>query len=502
MVECASQHESDTAPMRETILSHNNHEPEPIRLPRNIEAEAALLGAMMIDNRILDRVADLVSPKDFFEPLYSRIYETMMTEAASGRNISPVSLKPFFETDPAMIELGGPGYLVQLTADGSGLAGSTDFAKQIRDLASLRGLVGAGQQLIERACDTSSDIDPKAIVEELDSAFTTLLQPSVATKSLSISNAWEHALTEVENERAGIGPPVIKFLDFEAWNALFGGQCRVGEVTILAGRPGMGKTAAAIKVALSSGASNIPCLFISLEMTIRSLMERVIAGLCYEDEFTRNISLEVVKKGVFDSSDRRRIDEVRTQIADWPVTFTDPPSMKLGRLAMTIRRYKRMYAAKGQELRVVVIDYLQLIKPDRLSKSRYEDVGLISRTIKEIAKDCSVHIVLLSQLSRGVEGREDKRPQLHDLRDAGDIEQDADNVIFVYREQYYLEKAEPPKHTDKHVAWCNQMQQSRDKMELIARKVRQGQTSTQSCSFLAAYQAIRDHENEGSPSWR
>lgn len=829
----------------QALAEHHRPTDEPLRLPRNVEAEATLLGAMLIENRVIDDVADIVSPKDFFEPLHGRIFETILMEASSGRVITPVSLKPFFETDPAIVELGGPGYLIKLTADGAGLVGARHFAQQIRDLAALRGLAEAGQRLAERACDTSQEIDPKSIVEDMDSAFTAVLQPTETTKSLSLSKAFDLALREVEEERQGIGAPVIRFIDFDAWNRLFGGHCRVGEVTILAGRPGMGKaqpldakvltkagwkamgditigeelasidgtpsvvtgiypqgqkqifkvtlsdgrtteccgehlwkvryrdwaddrvidteqlrtmlqkkryqrrlsidlfcgefgdktdlpidpwllgfllgdgnftqsgvrfssndpeciekvrtllpddltvepaggydyritggnrggvgnpikdalallgligchshekfvpvqflnscrddrlklvqglmdsdgwaekngtvrfcttspklaenmvdlirsigglcsivtkpttytyrgenrvgrlaytcrirlqhsseiftlqrqveravrakskvrlnfvsiepvrsdqaqcisvshpsrlyvtddyivthnTATGIKVALSAGASNIPSVFISLEMTIRSLIERAICGLCYQDEYHQNISLDIIKKGDFNDGDMATIASVRNRIDQWPLFFTDPPSLKIGRLAMTIRRYKRMFAARGQELRLVVIDYLQLIKPDRPSKSRYEDVGLISRTVKEIAKECGVHIVLLSQLSRGVEQREDKRPQLHDLRDAGDIEQDADNVVFVYREQYYLEKSEPPKTSDKHGEWCVKMQQSRDKLELIGRKVRQGQATTQHCNFFAAYQAIRDIDDyaQGDTPWR
>jgi replicative DNA helicase len=265
---------------------------------------------------------------------------------------------------------------------------------------------------------------------------------------------------------------------------------RAGEVTILAGRPSMGKTALSLAVLLGAGQAGAGSLFISLEMKKKELMKRVITDLIYKHG--ESASFEQVKSGKFNEFDRGRIADARKAIDSWPVQIYDPPTLRIGRLAMTIRRYQRRMAGKGQHLKVVIIDYLGLIHPDNAKASRYEQVALISRTVKQIANECGVHIVVLSQLNRQVEQREDKRPVLSDLRDAGDIEQDADNVVFVYREQYYLERSEPdPSDLKKRPGWETSMDAARDRVELICAKRRNGGVGKRTCWYFASHQAVR-----------
>jgi replicative DNA helicase len=265
---------------------------------------------------------------------------------------------------------------------------------------------------------------------------------------------------------------------------------RAGEVTILAGRPSMGKTAVALSVLLGAGQAGAGALFISLEMSRQELMKRAITDLIFAHG--ESASFDSVQKGKFTAFDQTRLREARQAIDNWPIIITDPSALRIGRLAMMIRRYQRRMAARGQELKLVVIDYLGLIQSDNRKASRYEQVAEVSRTIKRVAKECGVHILVLSQLSRAVEQREDKHPMLSDLRDAGDIEQDADNVVFVYREQYYLERAEPdPADIRKRPDWETQMDAARDRVELICAKRRNGRIGSRKCFFFGSHQAVR-----------
>lgn len=460
--------------------------------PRNVEAEAALIGAMLIDNRIIDGVADILKPEDFYESLHGTIYETILQEAATGRTVTPVSLRPYFETDRTMKELGGAGYLVKLTADGSGLIAWRDFARQIRDLSKLRTLAQVGRRLTEQACDTAAnDVNPMALVNELDNAFATVLSQGTSTKSLSFAAAFDATIDAVLAEARGEGVKSFRLQGFDTFSNLFG-RLRVGEVTILAGRPGMGKTITGIHAAVSGARGGIATAFISLEMPLESVVVRAISDVAADDPMAPNFS--DMTNGRLQQADYTMLREQRQLVERWPLLFTDPTGVTIGRLAMLIRRYKRRFAAEGHDLQLVVVDYLQLIKGEKSTRNRYEEIGQISRTVKEIAKECGVHIIMLSQLSRAVEQREDKRPQLHDLRDSGDIEQDADNVVFVYRHEYYLQKTAPDRGHERWVDWQAEFARSRNRLELLCRKHRQGAESTGHCFFYGSHMAVRDHE--------
>lgn len=455
-----------------------------------VETEAALLGALMVDNRLFDRVADAVAADDFYEPTHQRIFATIEREVVAGRPANPVLLRPLFESDPGIIELGGATYLAQLTGSGAGLIGTIEFAKQIRDLSKRRRLRAEMQMLVERVEDlgVESFTPVEELVDSIDAAMVAALQRENHAKSCTALKAFDRTLEEIDAEARGEAPTGLAVHGFDDWNALTGNMRR-GEVIILAGRPSMGKTAIALSTALGSARAGHGTLFVSLEMSVNELMKRAISDLIFE--YSQSASYENVQKGNFTAFDRERLARARADIAHWPLILHQDAGLRVGRLGMMIRRYQRQLKGKGKTLDVVFIDYLGLVRADGNKQKRYEEISEVSRTIKTLARELDVAIVLLAQLNREVERREDKRPQLHDLRDSGEIEQDADTVLFAYREEYYLERSEPDRGDKKREAWETAMDAARDRVELISAKVRKGKIGRRNCYFFAAHQAVR-----------
>ncbi|WP_334656748.1 DnaB-like helicase C-terminal domain-containing protein, partial [Sphingomonas panaciterrae] len=440
--------------------------------------------------RGVDRVADLLTQDDFYEQAHGRIYAAIVGEVQAGRRANPILLRPLLEHDAGLAELGGPSYLAQLTGSGAGLIGTVDFAKQIADLSKRRRLVTRLGELIEASRDSARIGTPiESLVDTIDQAMTEALQRDHVSKGVSFDRAFDNTLKAIEAEARGDAPTGLAVHGLDDWNELTG-TMRRGEVVILAGRPSMGKTAVGLSAALASARAGHGTLFVSLEMSVEELTKRAITDTIFD--YGQSASYENVQRGKFTAFDRDRIGEIRRQIDSWPLIFHEDAGLRIGRLAMMIRRYRRQMAGKGKTLDVVFIDYLGLVRGDSSKQKRYEEVSEVSRTIKTLARELNVAIVLLAQLNREVEKREDKRPQLSDLRDSGEIEQDADTVLFVYREQYYLERSEPDQHDDrKRAAWETAMDACRDRVELISAKVRKGRIGRRNCYFFASHQAVR-----------
>lgn len=453
-----------------------------------VEAEAVVLGALMIENNLVDRVADIVTEADFYEPLHARIYAAIVQFVSEGRRAAPPLLSPLFENDPGMVALGG-GYLAKLTGSGAGLINTADYARQIAELGKARRLYDALNDARASLARRDAHAGPlEEVVDGVDAAMTAALQRTSTEKSMTGVQAWDSTIAEIEAEASGEIPKGLSVAGFDDWNAITG-TMRRGEIIILGGRPSMGKTAVALSTALACARGGHGTLFVSLEMSIQELMKRAISDLIFR--WGESASFENVQRGKFNAFDRERLTEAREQLKAWPITIRQDSGLKVGRLAMMIRRYKRQMAARGQTLEVVFLDYLGLVRADSKKISRVEEVSEVSRTLKQIARELDVAIVVLAQLNREVEKREDKRPVLSDLRDSGEIEQDADVVLFVYREQYYLERAEPDPHDKKRADWQVSMDAARDKVELISAKVRNGRIGKRVCHFFAAHQAVR-----------
>lgn len=456
----------------------------------NVESEAALLGALLLDVRLIDRVAEILAPDHFFEPLHGRIYAAILSEHAAGRQVNAITLKPYFADDPAMKQVGS-SYLVQISGSGAALLAAPDFAEHILELAKRRALIGCFSEAVASAQNISKTIGD--ITDEVDAALSTALESQTTTRSRTFAQAFDETLHAIDEEAAGRGVQGIKIAGLADFDNLTG-RMRPGELMYLGGRPSMGKTALAIRLASGAALSGHGTLFISLEMRVPELATRAISDLVFDAGFGNAPSFDSIRRGKLNADDRELIQQARTMISSAPLILTDPPTLSIGRLAMTIRRYRRQMESRGQKLELVIIDYLGLIKGSDRRAKRFEEVGEISRTLKMVAKECGVAMIVLAQLNRECERRDDKRPMLSDLRDAGDIEQDADQVLFVFREEYYLERSEPDVGDKKRADWEVAMGFARDRMEIIAAKLRSGRIGKRNCYFFGKHQAVRDHD--------
>jgi replicative DNA helicase len=455
----------------------------------NIDTEAALLGALMhpAGAGLIDVIADRLTSDDFAEALHGRIFAVILQLHAEGKLATPISLKNYFVDDPDMKELGGPGYLAQLIgSSGATIIGARDFAREIADLAKRRRLIEGLLEVVTNARSADKPIDK--LVDAADTALTRALQQTHAVATVSIAQAFDATMKAIEDEAAGLGPQGIKIAGLDDFNELTG-DLRRGELMYVGGRPSMGKTALAMRLALGAAETGNGVALISLEMRAAELTTRAMSDLVFEYGESCP-SFEHIRRGRLGPEYRRMLVDAREKIDAWPLLITDPPTLNIGRLAMEIRRQRRKLAMQERSLDLVIVDYLGLIKGDPKAK-RFEEVGEISRTLKQIAKECDVALVVLAQLNRECEKREDKRPMLSDLRDAGDIEQDADHVMFVYRDEYYLERSEPDPSDKKRQDWEISMGHARDRLEIILAKARNGRVGKRTCYFFGKHQAVR-----------
>lgn len=484
--------------MAEPIRLAAANEAEPQRLPRNIEAEAAFLGAILIDNRIIEDVPIKLQPSHFFEPLHGRIFDQILRLIDRNMLVTPVTLKPLFEADPAMIELGGPGYLVKMTADGAGLIGARDFAQQIYDLALLRELVNVGRNLVDNALDTSVDVDPKGQIEAAESALYKVSEgESEQGATKSFLSASTEAIRNVEKALQSGGSLSGVTTGLNSINAKVGGLHN-SDLVILAGRPGMGKTSLVTNIAFNAAQrwlrdreDGIPeekgagarVAFFSLEMSSDQLATRILAE-------QSGISSELLRMGKISKEDFRELSRASRELQELPLFIDDTPALTIAALRTRARRLQRQ---KG--IGLIIVDYLQLLQGSGRGSNdnRVNEISEISRGLKTLAKELAVPVIALSQLSRAVEQREDKRPMLSDLRESGSIEQDADMVWFIYRGDYY-EAAKEPDHNNEaaYSAWQEKMSQIHGISELIVAKQRHGSTGKVRMKFEARITRFSD----------
>jgi replicative DNA helicase len=447
----------------------------------NVDAEAALCGAMMSDAKLIDSVADTLDPEDFSDRLMGRIYSTIVREHSLGRSANPVTLRPYFADDQDMAQVGGPGYLAELTA-AVNLIGARDFAKQIADLARRRRLVDG---LTDAAAMSA---DPELTVEELiDAADAAVTGATKAGEGIHQPTGAQCLAELIDTFNEPIRGATCGHIS--AVDRLLG-PLRPKQLVIGAGRPGMGKTAFALSYALGAARRNHGTLFVSLEMSSTELAARMAADLCFGHD---PIPFQTILEARPTPEQARRICRARETVEDWPLQIIDAGNLTVGRLSMMVRRHQRRMVAKGQTLELVIVDYLQLMRPDRHMKSAYEAVSEVSRGLKAIAKDHGVAVLALAQLSREVEKRQDKRPQLSDLRDSGQIEQDADAVLFLVRDEYYLRQIEPEdKDSAEYLKWEEALAKAQGAIEFICAKRRNGRTGKAWGAFHGEYQAVRD----------
>jgi replicative DNA helicase len=457
-------------------------------LPANIEAEAAFLGAVLIDNRVIEDLQTPLRADHFFEPLHRRIYERILTLVDRQARVTPVTLKPYFETDEALKELGGITYLARLTADGQGLLAARELAEQIYDLALLRELVTVGRELVEGALDTSQDLAPMDQIQKAEAALYAVAEgASSGNEAQSFGTATYKALGMIEVAINSGGHVSGTTTGLTSVNEKIGGLHN-SDLVILAGRPGMGKTSLATNIAFNAAdrllrdrQDGIPddqsigaaAAFFSLEMSADQLATRILAEQA-------GISGEALRMGKISRDDFQQLSYASQRLAELPLYIDDTPALTIAAMRARARRLKRRH-----NIGLIVVDYLQLLQGSgRATDNRVNEISEISRGLKTLAKELELPVIALSQLSRAVEQREDKRPQLSDLRESGSIEQDADMVWFVFREDYYVAAREPkvPQSDDDaraheaHAAWAAEMERVHGTAELIVAKQRHGST--------------------------
>ncbi|THD37011.1 MAG: replicative DNA helicase [Sphingomonas sp.] len=484
---------------------------DPPTLPQNVEAEAALLGAMMIDNRIADET-DRLTADHFFEPLHGRIFTAIKQLRESDMTATPVTLRPMFEADPAMKELGGPGYLARLTGSGAGLIGARQFAQQIYDLAMLRTLIEVGRDLVDKAMDTSKEVNPRGQIEAAEEELFKVAADGGSEASVKTFAQASTAAIQMADRALNSGGGVSGVTTgLSSVNAKMGGFHK-SDLIILAGRPGMGKTSLATNIAFNAAqrymqdeADGIDpkqrigakVAFFSLEMSADQLATRVLAE-------QSKISSQDLRMGKISQSEMDRLVVTSGELQNLPFVIDDTAGLTIGQLHTRMRRLQRRHGADG--IGMVVVDYLQLLTGSGRSSNdnRVQEISEISRGLKTLAKDLNVPVLALSQLSRAVEQREDKRPQLSDLRESGSIEQDADVVLFVYREDYYV-AAKEPKHPvegddvkvfEDYAKWGQDMERVNGLAELIVAKQRHGSTGKVILKFEPRYTLFSDYAGD------
>jgi replicative DNA helicase len=479
-------------------------------LPHNIEAEAALLGALMIDNRIAEDFQQRLRPDHFFEAVHGRIYDSILRMLDRNMIANPVTLRPMFEADETMRELGGPAYLAQLTGNSAALIGARDFANQIYDLAMLRALVSVGREMVDGALDTSQEVNPKGQIEAAEVALYKVAEEGGGEGSVKTFAQATRAAVEIAEKALNTGGGLSGITTgLESINAKIGGLHH-SDLLILAGRPGMGKTALATNIAFNTArrwvqdetdgidpakSVGAKVAFFSLEMSADQLATRVLAE-------NSGISSEALRMGKIGQADFRNLARAAADLETLPLYIDDTPGLTIAALRTRARRLKRRHG-----IGLIIVDYLQLLQGSgRSSESnRVQEISEISRGLKTLAKELNVPVLALSQLSRAVEQREDKRPQLADLRESGSIEQDADIVLFVYREEYYVQSREPKRPGDNddakthedHAKWAAEMEKVFGTCELIVAKQRHGSTGKVNLKFEAKITRFSDLAEEG-----
>lgn len=467
-------------------------------LPQNMDAEQALLGALLVDNRGLEDISDFLKPAHFFVPVHQRIYETIITIVERGQNASPVTLKNYFEKDNELKDVGGAEYLAELAANAVNIINTHDYAQALYDLHLRRELITLGENIVNEAYDIRLDKEATDTIEQTESQLFTLAESGDAkggftTLRDSVATAIELAEKAYKTDGHVTGATTgLRDMDKKL------GGLQNSDLLILAARPSMGKTSLAVNIAFntakkyaeSGGKEGAPVAFFSLEMSADQLATRILSD-------QSGISGDAIRKGNITQNDFRKFVEASHVLSQVPLYIDDTPALSIGAVRTRARRLKRQHG-----LGFLVVDYLQLLRGNgsrQSTENRVLEVSEITRGLKAIAKELNIPVMALSQLSRAVEQREDKRPQLSDLRESGSIEQDSDVVMFIYREEYYLSRAEPEVGTDKHLEWQERMDRAHNVAETIVAKQRHGPIGTVRLFFdsnLTRFSDLDEHHGD------
>jgi replicative DNA helicase len=465
--------------------------------PHNIEAEQALLGAILVNNEACDRVSSFLDPSHFFEAVHARIYEAAATLIRAGKLASPVTLKTFFERDETLKEIGGSQYLARLAAAATTIINAEEYGRAIYELAQRRKLIDIGTEIVNTSFDTPVDMTTRDLIETAEQSLYEIAETGKYGQGFQV---FGKALTEAVDMAAnayqrdgGLSGISAGLRDLDEKM----GGLQASDLIILAARPAMGKTSLATNIAYHVAKNykadhqpdgSVRVLdggvvgFFSLEMSQEQLATRIIAE-------QSGISSERIRRGKITEEEFHRIVEVSRELQALPLYIDATGGLTIAQVAARARRLKRQ-----RGLGLLIVDYLQLLAGSarRATEGRVQEVTEITVGLKALAKELKVPIIALSQLSRQVENRDDKRPQLADLRESGSIEQDADVVLFIYREEYYLARSQPRPNTPEHLEWQEKNDRVTGVAEIIIGKQRHGPTGTVELQFDAQLTKFQD----------
>ena len=456
--------------------------------PSNIEAEQALLGALLYDNAAYERLSDRLQARHFYEPFHQRLFAALESHIRKGQLAEPILLADEFKRDPAFEELGGLRYLADLVDRAPPAANAADYARAIYDLALRRDLIRIGGEITVEAQAHDADISARDQIEAAEQKLYTLAESGTSsTGFIPFADALTGAVqmaAEAYSRDGGLAGVSTGLSDLDKQL----GGLHPSDLLILAGRPSMGKTALATNIAFHVARNYAwepqpdgtrktvnggVVAFFSLEMSAEQLAMRLLADVS-------GVSSDRLRKGEIDASEFGRVRDGAIEVQEAPLFIDATGGLSIAKLTARARRLKRQHG-----LDLIVVDYLQLVTTDAGGRegNRVQEVSAITGGLKALAKDLGVPVIALSQLSRQVENREDKRPQLSDLRESGSIEQDADVVMFVYREAYYLSRAEPREGTPDHMTWQEDLEKINNVAEVIIGKQRHGPIGTVKLHF-------------------
>ncbi|GMG81206.1 replicative DNA helicase [Paralimibaculum aggregatum] len=489
--------------------------PERAAAPHSIEAEQAVLGALLINNEVFDRISGIIEAHHFYDPVHGRIFALAASRIGKRMLASPVTLKPFLADDEGLKELGGVAYLARLAEAVVSIISVRDYAIEVRDLALRRDLMRIGDEIQGRAATFDAEMGPSEQISEAEQALYTLAERGKYEGGfVTFAHAVEEAaaMAEAAHKRvgglAGISTG-LQELDDKLWGL------RNSDLLILAARPSMGKTSLAMNLAFNvarkhrriAGPDGNEVLdaggkvgFFSLEMSSEQLANRILIS-------EAQLSAKALAQGNLSQEEFLRYLSVARELEEIPLFIDDTPALPISTLAARARRLKRTHG-----LDVMIVDYLQLVRgsSSRASENRVQEVSEITQGLKAIAKELDIPVIALSQLSRQVESREDKRPQLSDLRESGSIEQDADVVMFIFREEYYKEREKPTEPNEampeemrraaqeKLERWMDEMNALKGKAEVIIGKQRHGPICTVELHFEGRFTKFTDPVRTGS----
>ena len=469
------------------VKTFNLVQNEANELPNNIEAEQSVIGSILVSNEMFDEINMIITSKNFYDPMHQKIFSAIEKLIYSGMLANPITLKNYFEKEKDEINV--PDYLIKITKFSTAKRQTTEYSKLIYDLFVKRELIKISENIIDTAKLNDLDHDGQSIIENFEKSLFDLAEKgSFSSQLVKFDEAMrmtiEMASNAYKNEEGIVGVPTgLTDLDDRL------GGLHKSDLLIIAGRPSMGKTALATNIAFNAAKKiqedgrKSTIAFFSLEMSSEQLSTRILA------EQSR-IKSNDIRRGRISEEQFDKFIETSKNISELPLYIDETPAISIAALSNRARRIKRLYG-----LDMVVVDYIQLMKASNFREGRVQEISEITQGLKALAKELSVPVLALSQLSRAVESRDIKKPQLSDLRESGSIEQDADVVMFVYREAYYLEKLEPRPATVEHAEWQSKMNEISTLAEIIIGKQRHGPTGNIMLEFEAMFTKFKDIQN-------